>query len=149
MVYYNRLGFEVYVKSFQLQVRAVEAQVPFSVSNGLVSWLWNRLLNTMFPPGRHSIRSCPQFPVKDRDFVNFVVTLLIHVNAILFFFVEVEPLADVSTPSKRERANLQMRQRFLDCRQNLMVDTLHGVSAFSTKLVLYQVDEATDVSNPV
>lgn len=75
--------------------------------------------------------------------------MLILVNATPVFFVEVKPLADVSTPSKLERADLQMRQRFLDCRQDLKIDTLHGVSAFGTKLAFYQMDKATGALNSV
>lgn len=108
---------------------------------------WNRLLNTMFPPDT-VFEISPQFPVNDRDSVDFVVTMLIHVNAIPVFFVEVKPPADVSTPSKRERADLQMRQRFVDCRQDLKIDTLYGVSALGTKLAFYQMDKATGALNP-
>lgn len=109
---------------------------------------WNRLLNTLFPPDT-IFEVSPQYTTNDRDSVDFVVTLLIFIESTPVFFVEVKPHSDVSIPSKRERADIQMRQRFLDCRQNLKIPTLHGISAFGTKIAFYQMDEATGALAPV
>lgn len=111
---------------------------------------WNRLLNTMFPVDT-IFEVVPQyFPqsVGSRDVVDFVVMLIIYVNAYPVLIVEVKPPADFRFNSKRQEADTQMRQRFLDVVGDLRIPVLHGVSAYGTKLAFYKYTKNVNVLEP-
>lgn len=109
---------------------------------------WNRLLNTLFPPDT-LFEVVPQFPpVTAHEAFDFVVLLFIYVNTTPVFVVEVKPPADFRFSSKRQAADLQLRQCFLDISFDIKIPILHGVSAFGTKMVFYQYDRATQLLDP-
>jgi hypothetical protein len=105
---------------------------------------WNRLLNTLFPPNT-AFEVVPQyFPATTgRDAVDCVVLLLIYLDSSPVFIVEVKDPNDFRFASKREEADLQMRQRVRDCADMLCIPVLHGVSAFGTKIAFYKYHQAT------
>jgi hypothetical protein len=45
--------------------------------------------------------------------------------------------------SKREEADIQMRHRYADMIDTVIVPTFHGISAFGTRLCFYTCDQAT------
>lgn len=111
---------------------------------------WNRLLNTMFPPDT-IFEVVPQyFPpsITSRDAADFVILLLIYVNTYPVFIVAVKPPAEFRLNSKRQEADSQMRQRFLDVAAELRIPVLHGVSAYGTKLAFYKYTKDANVLEP-
>ncbi|KAM6496591.1 hypothetical protein JOM56_007064 [Amanita muscaria] len=111
---------------------------------------WNRLLNTMFPPDTLSEVVPQYFPpsISSRGAVDFVILLLIYVNTSPVFIVEVKPPAEFIRNSRRQEADSQMRQRFLDVAADLRIPVLHGVSAFGTKITFYKYNKDTNVLEP-
>ncbi len=101
---------------------------------------WNRLLNTLFPPNT-LFEVVPQVSaVTAHEAVDFVVFLFIYINTTPVFVVEVRPPGDFSFSSKRQEADRQLRQRFLDISPDMEIPVLHGVSAFGTKIAFYHYD---------
>jgi hypothetical protein len=62
-----------------------------------------------------------------------------------FFFLEIKPPGSLYG-SKREEADEQVRRRFRDPAPVLTIPTLHGVSAFGTRLAFYEYDLANESS---
>lgn len=111
---------------------------------------WNRLLNTMFPVDT-MFEVVPQyFPptISSRDSVDFVILLLIYVDSSPVFIVEVKPPSEFARNSKRQEADSQMRQRFLDIAPELRIPVLHGVSAYGTKIAFYKYNKDANVLEP-
>ena len=102
----------------------VAAMNPFS---------FNRLLNTLFPvDGPYEI--VPQFKSPGtQESIDFVAIFLVEVNRHPVFFIEVKPTASFPYDSKRKEADEQMRNRFMELRQNLNI----------TRLSFYKYDSAT------
>ena len=102
----------------------VAAMNPFS---------FNRLLNTLFPvDGPYEI--VPQFKSPGtQESIDFVAIFLVEVNRHPVFFIEVKPTASFPYDSKRKEADEQMRNRFMELRQNLNIIILNGISAFGTR----------------
>ncbi|KAJ3539693.1 hypothetical protein NM688_g6327 [Phlebia brevispora] len=109
---------------------------------------WNRLLNTLFPPNT-PFEVVPQVPpVTSREAIDFVVLFLIYVEATPVFIVVIRPPSDFRLPSKRQKADCQLRQCFLDIAYDLKIPVLHGVSAFGTKIALYSYHRDTKHLEP-
>jgi len=104
---------------------------------------FNRLLNALFLfDGPYEI--VPQFKsTGTRESIDFVIIILVEVNRHPFFFIEVKPTASFPYDSKRKEADEQMRNRFMELRQDLNIPILNGISAFGTRLSFYKYDSAT------
>ena len=109
---------------------------------------WNRLLNTMFPVDS-KFEVHPQYPPPglNKESVDFVA-VLIRINKIPVFMVEVKPPANFHLQSKRTDADEQLRRRLLETSVATKIPVLHGISAFGTKIAFYNFDLATKVMEP-
>ncbi|KAI0327010.1 hypothetical protein GY45DRAFT_1328132 [Cubamyces sp. BRFM 1775] len=109
---------------------------------------WNRLLNTLFPPDT-IFEVVPQFPpVTSRESIDFVVLLLIYVEATPVFVVMIKPPADFRFISKRQEADDQLRRRLVDIGPDMKIPVLYGVSAFGSKIAFYKYDKAAKRIEP-
>ncbi|KZT22287.1 hypothetical protein NEOLEDRAFT_1071902 [Neolentinus lepideus HHB14362 ss-1] len=104
---------------------------------------WNRLLNTVFPVDTmfEVVSQVP--PVALREAVDFVVLLLIYVEATPVFVVQIRPPTDFRLFSKRQEADEQLRRRLVDLALDLQIPVLHGISAFGTRIAFYKYDLGT------
>ena len=64
------------------------------------------------------------------------------------FYLEIKPPAHIDELSRREQADMQMRERVRDLLHGLRIPKLHGVSAIGTRLSFYHYDVATHVLEP-
>lgn len=80
--------------------------------------------------------------------INIVTVLVVEFNRRPVLFMEIRPPAAIPYDSKREEADWQMRRRFRDLRQTLSIPTLHGISAFGTRLSFYEYNAATCMLRP-
>ena len=78
-----------------------------------------------------------------QESIDVVAVLLVEVNRHPVFFMGIKPPAAFPYDSKCEEADVQMRRRFRNLRQILVIPTLHGISAFGTRLAFYEYDSAT------
>ncbi|KAN0140893.1 hypothetical protein V8E53_001337 [Lactarius tabidus] len=79
---------------------------------------------------------------------DFVPVLLVEVDQHPVFFLEINHPVSLPYQPKREEADEQMRRKFRDLGPRLAIPTLHGVSAFGTRLAFYEYDLATRVIQP-
>ena len=108
---------EIIMRSFIAKAANVPSEKPFYGS-------WNRFLNTVFPPDT-IFEVVPQFPpVTSRQAVDFVVFLLIYVEATPIFVVEIKPAADFRLRSKRQEADEQLRRRLVDIADDMEIPVL-------------------------
>jgi hypothetical protein len=112
---------------------------------------FTRLLYTLFSvEGQYEV--VPQFKSVVRQSgqggINIVTVLVVEVNRHPVLFMEIKPPAAIPHDSKREEADWQMRHRFRDLRQDLSIYTLHGISAFGTRLSFYEYDPVTHALRP-
>ena len=109
---------------------------------------WNRLLNTMFPVDS-KFEVHPQYPPPglNKESVDFVA-VLIRINKIPVFMVEVKPPANFHLQSKRTDADEQLRRRLLETSVATKIPVLHGISAFGTKIAFYKFDPDTRYLEP-
>ncbi|KIL60397.1 hypothetical protein M378DRAFT_168129 [Amanita muscaria Koide BX008] len=104
----------------------------------------------MFPPDT-LFEVAPQHLSHSSDAVDFVILLFICANTSPVFIVEAKQPAEFipSRNSKRQEADSQMRQRFLDVAADLRIPVLlHGVSAFGTKITFYRYNRDVSVLEP-
>jgi hypothetical protein len=109
---------------------------------------YTRLLYSLFSvDGEYEV--VPQFnsPVLQES-IDMVTILVVEANRHPFFFMEIQPPATIPYDSKREEADVQMRRQFRDLRQTLVLPTLHGISAFGTRLSFYEYDKETCTLQP-
>ncbi|KAF8530607.1 hypothetical protein BU17DRAFT_35918 [Hysterangium stoloniferum] len=111
---------------------------------------WNRLLNTMFPVDTifEVVPQCFPPTISAHDSVDFVILLLISVDLSPVFIVEVKQPSEFTRNSKRQEADSQMRQRFLDIASELLIPVLHGVSVYGTKMAFYKYNKGANVIEP-
>jgi hypothetical protein len=64
------------------------------------------------------------------------------------FFLEIKPPLSLPYDSKRKEADEQMRHQFRDHATVLNTPTLHGISAFGTRLAFYEYNLATHDIQP-
>lgn len=64
------------------------------------------------------------------------------------FYLEIKPPSHINDLSKREQADLQMRDCIRDLITELRTPKLHGVSALGVRLAFYHYDAATQVLEP-
>ena len=109
---------------------------------------WNRLLNTMFPVDS-KFEVHPQYPPPglNKESVDFVA-VLIRINKIPVFMVEVKPPANFHLQSKRTDADEQLRRRLLETSVATKIPVLHGISAFGTKIAFYKYATDTELTEP-
>ena len=112
---------------------------------------YTRLLYTLFsldgpfevmPQFKHAVLAGPQ------ESIDLTTVLVVEVNRHPVFFIEVKPPASYPYDSKREEADTQMRRRFRDLRQILIISRLCGVSTFGTRLAFYEYDKDTSTLTP-
>lgn len=128
--------------------KAFRAVPPNSTDEAVYYGPYNLLLNTLFPPGS-GFMVTPQFKQPPAgQATDFVTVYMVERDNHPVFFVEVKSLSNLVSLSKREEADLQMRQRFGDFRRNLVVPVLHGVSAFGPRLCFYRYDVSTNKVTP-
>ena len=77
------------------------------------------------------------------DSVDFVMLYVVKLQRHSVFFIEIKAPASVIMLSKREKADLQMRQRCAGMIHALSISTLYGISAFGTRLCFYEYDRMT------
>ncbi|KAF9784387.1 hypothetical protein BJ322DRAFT_1007059, partial [Thelephora terrestris] len=65
-----------------------------------------------------------------------VVVLCIYVNTTPVFAVVVKSPPDFRLLSKRQEADLQLRQCFLDVQSHMKIPVWHGISASGIKIAL-------------
>lgn len=83
-----------------------------------------------------------------QEHIDFVPILVLEVNRLPVFFLEIKPPASLPSETHREVADVQMRHQFLALGQNLAIPSLHGVWAFGTRLAFYEYDSATSILLP-
>jgi hypothetical protein len=112
---------------------------------------YTRLLYTLFSlDGPFEI--VPQYnemQLDTQDSINFVTVFVVELNRHPVFFLEVKPPASLRLDTKREDADKQMRRRFRDLRADLAIPTLHGVSAFGTRLCFYRYEKESRQLQPL
>jgi len=64
------------------------------------------------------------------------------------FYLEIKPPGHYNELIKRERADIQMRDRVRELIPDLQIPTLHGVSALGVRLAFYEYSHATRVLQP-
>jgi hypothetical protein len=112
---------------------------------------FTRLLYTLFSVDSQ-YEVVPQFTSIMRQSgqggINIVTVLVVEVNGHPVLFMEIKPPATIPYDAKREEADWQMRSLFRDLRQTLSIPTLHGISAFGTRLSFYEYDHVSHVLRP-
>jgi len=64
------------------------------------------------------------------------------------FYLEIKPPAHINELSKREQADMQMRDRVRELITELRIPRLHGVSAIGARLAFYRYDATTQIIEP-
>lgn len=112
---------------------------------------WNRLLNTLFPPDTQFEvvpHYAPPSHSKDGGGADFAIFLIVHIDTAPVFIIQIKQPSDFRFSSKRQEADTQMRQCFLDCVDELQIPVLHGVSVFGTKMAFYRLNKTSHVLEP-
>ncbi|KAK7692125.1 hypothetical protein QCA50_003744 [Cerrena zonata] len=107
---------------------------------------WNRLLNTLFPPDTQ-FEVVPHYSISN-DATDVMIFLLIYIETSPIFLVELKQPSDFRYSSKRQEADIKMRQCFLDCVDEMQIPVLHGVSVFGTKMAFYRLNKTSHVLEP-
>ena len=104
---------------------------------------YTRLLYTLFSlRGQFEVVPKLKNRMMDQD---FVPVLLVEVDRHPVFFMAIKPPAAFHDSGEPDE---HMRRLFGDLRQNLDIPTLHGISAYGTRLSFYEYDSATQSVQP-
>ncbi|KAF9478776.1 hypothetical protein BDN70DRAFT_859523 [Pholiota conissans] len=98
---------------------------------------FNALLYTLFPPETDFV-VVPTYS-QDPDSVEFTVMFEVRLFNDTFLIVELNPPGYHGVLSRRQIADDQIRIRMRDIFGSCPLETLHGVSAFGTKLCFYSI----------
>ncbi|KIL70965.1 hypothetical protein M378DRAFT_6831 [Amanita muscaria Koide BX008] len=98
---------------------------------------FNKLLSYLFP-WESDFEVVPQFkhPLNSQESIDTV--LVVNIARHPVFFVQVKPSGSLNLRSKREEADVQMRQRFAEFLDEPIIPVLYGVSAMGPVLSVYK-----------
>ena len=110
---------------------------------------FNKLLYYLFP-WESNYEIVPQFkrPLNSQESIDFVTVLVVNLDRHPVFFIEVKPPSSLALPSKRQEADIQMRQRFTEFLDDPVIPVLYGVSAMGPILSVYKYDAVTGLMPP-
>lgn len=89
------------------------ATVPPNASEGDFNGPYNKLLYTLFPPDTDFV-VVPQYIPDSRNAADFIVMFEVYLESRPVFILELKPPNHLQTHSKRQAADLQIRQRMVD-----------------------------------
>ena len=89
------------------------ATVPPNPSESDFHGPYNKLLNTLFPPDTDFV-VVPQYMPDSRNAADFIVMFEVYFENRPVFILELKPPNHLQFPSKRQAADLQIRQRMGD-----------------------------------
>jgi hypothetical protein len=113
---------------------------------------YDRLFNYAVIEGSFTLFLAPQSAPDEtspRDAVDFVVFMVIlNQEQKPVLIAEIKDDKWANEPDKRQRADIQMRQRFDQMLPNCAIPRLYGLSLLGTSLRVYRGDKATRVVTP-
>jgi len=105
------------------------------------------LLNSLFGIGG-PFDTVWHFDKSPHDANDVHPTLTVTFNRHPVLFIQVNAPSSLCLDSKRKQAHERMRDYFLDLRPNLATPRLLGVSAFGTRMIIYEYTTATNTLIP-
>ncbi len=107
---------------------------------------YNKLLHTVFPANSDYTVIPRSYSFSDsHGSANAVFEFEVLFKDKPVFFLQIKGPQSFTVISAREKADEHMRKRTKDLAPNCPLDTLHGVSAFGTRLSLYSYDKQTRI----
>ncbi|KAF8806080.1 hypothetical protein BYT27DRAFT_7141598 [Phlegmacium glaucopus] len=108
---------------------------------------FNKLLSYLFP-WESDFEVVPQLkrPLNSQGSLDFVTVLVVNFASHPVFFVQVSPSGSLCLRSKREEADIQMRQRFSEFLDKPIIPVLYGISAMGPILSVYKYDISSGLS---
>jgi hypothetical protein len=110
---------------------------------------YNTLLTDIFPHAEY-FQIIPQYkgPVTPGS-INFTTIYIVHKWKCPVFFIEIKPFPHLDDISTREKADQQMRDRFINIiGRNLVIPKLYGTSAMGTRFSVYVYNKEINVLLP-
>ena len=110
---------------------------------------YNTLLTDTFPHAEH-FQIVPQYkgPITPGS-IDFTTIYIVRKRKSPVFFIEIKPFPHVDDISTREKADQQMRDRFVAIiGRNLVIPKLYGISAMGTRFSVYEYNKETNVLLP-
>ncbi len=105
---------------------------------------YNKLLHTFFPADSDYTVIPQSYSFLDSyGSANTIIEFEVVFEDNPVFFLQIKESQSLAVLSARGKADDQMRKRMRDLAPNCPLDTLHGVSAFGTRLSFYSYDKQT------
>ncbi|KAH9168669.1 hypothetical protein EDB89DRAFT_1990501 [Lactarius sanguifluus] len=124
-------------------------QPQFATDESAYYGPYTRLLYHLFGiEGPFEISPQYHIPQTPRESIDVIALFTVELNKYPVFFMQVKPPTALSLDSKRKRADDQMRDHFRDLRHSLVTPRLPGVSAFGTRMALYEYVVANNRITP-
>jgi hypothetical protein len=110
---------------------------------------YNTLLTDIFPHSEH-FQIVPQYkgPITPGS-IDFTTIYIVRKRKCPVFFIEIKPFPHPDDISTREKADQQMRDRFVTIiGRNLVIPKLYGISAMGTRFSVYEYKKETNILLP-
>jgi hypothetical protein len=110
---------------------------------------YNTLLTDIFPHAEH-FQIVPQYkgPITPGS-IDFTTIYIVRKRKCPVFFIEIKPFPHLDDISTREKADQQMRDRFVTIiGRTLVIPKLYGISAMGTRFSVYEYNQETNMLLP-